>query len=407
MLGPLARAYREAFSGLPRPVWKLCAVSLLNRCGTMVMPFLALYLTRELGRSRADAGLALALWGVGGMVGSAIGGWAADRFGQLRVQALALWAGGAGFVLLGQLRSFAAVAAGIFVVAVVSDSVRPPMLAAVAAAAPPHLRTRALALLRLASNLGFAVGPAVGGFLALTSYGWLFVIDGATSWAAAGLLVAGLRGERRQERAARRSEGRGGGPSPLRDVPFLGLTLLFLLLVTVLYQVFTTAPLYYRQVLGFHEDRIGLLFALSTAVIVLAEMVLVRFAERFDAGRVAALGSFLLCAGFALLPFGSRFAWVAFTVLVWTTGEMLALPFTNALVALRAGPGNLGRYMGLYTIAASLAAAVAPVAGTAIWDRWGAAAPWRAAGALGVALGVGFALLAPALRRPPAAAAAG
>lgn len=399
MLGPLLRLYRQAYSGLPRPVWMLCAVAFVNRCGMMVLPFLALYLTRELGRSRTEVGWILALWGAGGMVGSLAGGWAADRLGLIRTQALSLWGAGAGFLVLSQLRSLPALGAGLFVVAAVSDALRPANLAAVAAAAPPQVRTRALGLLRLAANAGLAVGPAVGGALALMSYLWLFVADAATSWAAAALLVAGMRGERRREAEERRAP-RALAPtrSPLADGPFLLLLVLVFLLTLVLFQVWSTLPLYLRESYRLEEDRIGLLLALNTAVIVLVEMVLLRLVEGLSPTRVSAAGAFLLCGGFALMPLGGAFAWAAVTVVVWTFGEMLVLPFTNTLVAQRAGPGNLGRYMGLYMVAFSLSAAVAPVAGTAIWDRWGADALWWAAGALGVLLAVGFAALGPAFR---------
>jgi predicted MFS family arabinose efflux permease len=253
-----------------------------------------------------------------------------------------------------------------------------------------------------------AVGPAAGGVLALVGYGWLFVVDAATSWAAVALLLAGMRGERRLEAEARKKPAPvEASRSPATDGPFLFLLLLVFLLATVLFQLFSTLPLYLREVYQLREDRIGLLLALNTAAIVLVEMVLVRFAEGFSPTRVTALGAFLLCGGFALMPLGSSFAWAAVTVLVWTAGEMLVLPFTNALVAQRSGPGQLGRYMGLYALAFSLSAAVGPVAGTAVWEHWGPTVLWTGAGAVGLLLAGGFSALGPAFREREAASEGG
>jgi predicted MFS family arabinose efflux permease len=68
------RIYRDAFAGLPAQVWWLSATIFVNRAGTMVLPFLALYLTRERGLDVADVGGFLALYGVGAIAGIALGG---------------------------------------------------------------------------------------------------------------------------------------------------------------------------------------------------------------------------------------------------------------------------------------------------------------------------------------------
>ncbi|MBL8114393.1 MAG: MFS transporter, partial [Acidobacteria bacterium] len=48
---------------LHRDVWVLFAATLVNRMGTMVLPFLALYVTRDLGLSEDRAGLTLLVYG--------------------------------------------------------------------------------------------------------------------------------------------------------------------------------------------------------------------------------------------------------------------------------------------------------------------------------------------------------
>ena len=75
---------------LPRSVWVLAGVSLINRAGTMVVPFLILYLTRHLGFTPAHAGALFALYGLASLVAAPIAGRLCDRFGSVRVMAVSL-----------------------------------------------------------------------------------------------------------------------------------------------------------------------------------------------------------------------------------------------------------------------------------------------------------------------------
>jgi predicted MFS family arabinose efflux permease len=395
-MGRLIGAYRAAFEGLPREVWTLAAAMLVNRSGTMVLPFLSLYMTRMLGFTAEEAGRVLALYGFGALAGSLLGGWLSDRIGAVRVQVASLAASGIGFLAIGQAHGRAALALVVLATSVMAETFRPAVFTAVAAYSPPEVRVRSIALLRLAVNLGMSIGPAAGGLLAARHYGWLFVADAGTCWTAALILWLALV---RRERVQWRSDGASPGPSPWRDAPFVAFLWLMLLLAIVFFQLMSTLPLYWRQVYGLSEATIGSLLASNALVIVLFEMVLIRAIDRFQPLRVVALGSLLVCTGFALLPLGRSVAFGLFATMVWTLGEMLSLPLSNGVVALRAHPASRGRYMGAYTLAFSAAFVIAPVGGTTVYERLGPDALWAMAGALGVALAVGFTLLAPRMRQ--------
>ncbi len=398
MIRRLGRTYRDAFTGLPHAVWILSFVAFVNRSGTMVLPFLSLYLTRELGLSTLETGFILACYGGGSIVGTAAGGWLSDRVGAVRVQLASLVATGFGFLALARVQDPRALAAAVFAVSAIADAFRPAVMAATTEHAPAGVRTRALALLRLAVNLGMAIGPALGGFLATRNYAWLFVGDAATCWLAGVVLALSMRGlapaeedpSATAERAAR---------SPWTDPPFLAFLGLMLALTIVFFQVFTTLPLYFRDVYGLPEAAIGALFGLNAASIVVVEMPLVRALERRDTLRIVSVGALFVCAGFALMPFGRSAPWAALTVLVWTVGEMLWLPFSNGIVAHRAGPGSRGRYMGAYGTTFSIAFVVAPLAGTAVYAGLGARALWLGIGAVGIVVSAGFGVLARTLWR--------
>ena len=396
MFRAIATAYREAFSGLSRPVWLLSIASLVNRSGTMVMPFLVLYLTEKRGFTTTQAGQVLALYGLGAMVASYAGGWLCDRFSPLKVMKVSLALTGLSFLALGHLQSRLAIAAMVLLLSLVGEAFRPANLAALAAATGPAERTRSFALLRLAVNMGMTLGPSIGGFLALYDYGWLFVADGVTCLAATGLLwlipASAIDGAEPSEK----EEGRG---SPWRDGPFLVMMGLMFLLAVVVFQTASTFPLTLHDLYRFSEARIGLTLAINTLIIVVFEMILVHRLSARDPMAVLGFGSFLFCGGLALLPLGSSFAFAAFTVAVWTVGEMLAFPVSSSVVADRAKGGNLGSYMGVFHLAFAAAFVVAPLAGTWVYQRLGAGALWYGCGGVGILLWIGFHFLAAARPR--------
>jgi MFS family permease len=393
------RIYREAFSGLPRAVWILVLVGFINRTGTMVMPFLALYLTARHGFSAAGAGAMLSLYGIGAAAGTLAGGWLCDRTDPNRVQVASLLAGGVGLVALGFVEGRWAIALTIAVVAAVGEAFRPANSTALALACSPADRPRAFALRRLALNLGMTFGPAIGGFLALYDYRWLFLADGATCLLAALPARALLVPARRPAVAAGGATAPAVGRSPWRDGPFLALMGLFTVLAVLLFQLWGAYALTMRSAYGLGENKIGLLFAVNTLLIVGFEMVVVQAARGFAPLKVVGVGAALLGGGLGMIPFGAGFGYAALGAVVWTVGEMLSLPIAEAVVANRAGAGQSGRYMGLFTTSFSLAFVLAPLAGTATYERFGSDALWLGCGVLGLVLWAGFAALSGRLGR--------
>ena len=401
----LGRSYARAFSGLPGEVWILAVATLVNRAGTMVLPFLTLYLTGQFGWSPAAAGRMLALYGAGAIGGSFLGGWAADRWSPVAVQQFSLLGTGVGFLALTRLSSEHAFGIAMVAISLVAEMYRPALLAAAGKDVPAEVRGRSMGLLRLAVNAGMSIGPAVGGLLATVNYDLLFVADACTCWAAAAVLFLA------RHRAARRAKPPGletaAGTaslagSPWRDGPFLAFLGLALVLAIVFFQINGTFPLYLHHEYGLSEAGIGGLLGLNALIVVACEMLILHRVERLSPLAVIGPGAFLRCLGFALLPLGRGALFAAGTVVVWTVGEMLTLPLANIFVAARAGPGRAGRYIGAYTMAFSTAFLVAPALGLSVYGRFGGGVLWGAAGAVGGGLWLGFRALERVLASPPA-----
>jgi MFS family permease len=389
MFRAIATAYRDAFSGLSRSVWLLSLASLINRAGTMVMPFLVLFLVEKRGLTTAQAGQTLSLYGLAAMGASYYGGRLCDRFGPLRVMRWSLVLTGLSFWALGLVPGRLAISAMMMVLALVGEVFRPANLSALTVAADPGERTRSIALMRLAVNAGMSVGPTVGGLLAAVSYGWLFWVDGATSILAAGLLFFTFPGARAAPPVVR-PEGAAPARSPFRDLPVMAILGLMFVLGTVVFQITSTFPLSLRELYGFSEAWIGLTLAVNTVIIILFEMVLVHSLAGRDPLKLAGLGAFLFCLGLALLPFGRGFGYVMATVAVWTVGEMLTFPLITSAIAARAPEELRGTYMGLLNFSIAAAFVVAPLAGTWAYQHLGPRTLWLACGAVGFFVWVGF-----------------
>ncbi len=348
MFTSIFRSYREAFRGLPREVWYLAFVMLINRSGSMVLAFLTLYVNKELGYSEQLAGMVIAIFGVGSILGSLLGGWFTERVGAIRLQAIAFVLNAVGFVVLYQITDYLAFAVTLFLMSAAGEAFRPANAAAIAEYSPPELHRRAFALNRLAINLGFTVGPPIGGLLATYGYGWLFWIDAITCLLAAVALLGFFRGRHKPVKALVSDEKILATRSPWADLRFLWFLLLMLLTFSVFFQLLSTYPLYLTDEYQLEKWQIGVLMGLNTLGVVLCEMILVHAIRHWTPLRVIAWGSFFMCQGMAVLIFGNGFWFAAAAVLVWTLGEMLAMPQAMAFVAKYAGPSNQARFMGAY-----------------------------------------------------------
>jgi len=394
MVRRLGSSFRESFSGLPRPVWLLAAVSLVNRSGTMVIVFLALYLTEKKGFTTAQAGSLLGLYGIGAIAGSLLGGWLSDRMTARKIMAGSLVLSGFAYFLLGYVDRPATIAVLIVALSVVAEAFRPANAAALTEAAPPGERVRALALSRLAVNLGLTFGPAVGGVLATYSYGWLFLVDGGTSLLAAAILLAFL-GTGRAARPAGAHDGSAPSRSPWRDGPYLALLFLMLILASVLFQFISAWPIFLHERYGLSEAAIGSLTSVNTLIIVALQMPILKALGGRDHLKVAGFGAMLFCLGFAILPLGTGYPFAVMTVVVWTAGEMLSMPLIEGAAANRADERSRGSYMGVFTVAFTTAMTVGPFIGTWAYQAYGPESLWYGCGVAGIVAWAGFHWLAP------------
>lgn len=375
--------YLETFKGLSTEVWWLSLITLINRAGTMVIPFLSLYLTKSLGFTLQNVGWIMTCFGVGSVLGSWLGGKLTDRIGYYKVMSISLFLTGVLFVALQYVTTLLGFCIGIFLVMLVADTFRPAMFVALSAYSKPENKTRSVTLIRLAINLGFTAGPAVGGLI-ITSIGYhgLFWVDGITCLMAVVLLTQVLN----PKKARVLDEVKVENPvSVYKDKPFWIFFVAMFIFGFIFLQYFSTMPLYYRDVHHLSEFEIGLLFGLNGFFIFLLEMPLIKWLEgtKNSKSYLMLIGLLLTVFSFIVLLVSTWAGVLVIGILLMTIGEMIAFPFSNAFVIDRAKKGNQGEYMAFYSIAFSIAHIFGHNSGMQLVDKIGFDNTWSLITALG------------------------
>ena len=370
---------------LPREVWFLCLAILVNRAGTMVLPFLTLYLTVDRKFSPGKAGLALTVYGIAAIIIAPLAGRVSDRLGSLVILKLSMFLSGLILFVFPFVSSLYGILAITGVWAFAAESFRPPSMALIGRLTEPAQRKMAFALSRLAINLGISIGPVIGGFLAMRSFQSLFYVDGSTA-ILAGVLIAVMPWRTQGQVVASPEDPDAASsevPSPqpgyatvLRDRRFLYFLLAMLPVEMVFFQSLAAMPLFVVRDLHVSEAGFGMLLAINTVMIILTEVPLNTAMSTWSHRQTIALGALLVGAGFGGLALGGGVMGVAITVVIWTVGEMILLPASSAYVSDLAPPELGGAYMGLYTMGFSLAFAIGPWLGVQVLEKLGPVSIW-------------------------------
>ena len=370
----LLNLYKQSFSNLQRNIWVLSLAMFVNRSGSMVLLFTSLYMTNELHFSIGDAGVVMSLYGIGSVLGSYLGGWLTDRYSYFNIMIGALLSSGLILLFLLMVHSMVGIAIIIFMYALTSDLFRPANSKAIAVYSDAKNRTRSVSLVRLAVNLGFTVGPAVGGFVALyLGYKWIFVIDAITTMGAAALLYFYL--PRKHVETVPRNPAilKDSSTSAYRDVTYLIFIFLVSLWGTCFFQIFASIPQYFSKVCNYDEGTIGLLLALNGFLVVLIEMpLMMKLESKTNIFPFIRIGALLLPVSFLVLFFGkAMMIWAILYTVIITFSEIFAMPFMMNFALSRPHAERQGQYAALYSISFGISNIAAPLIGLGIANKYG------------------------------------
>lgn len=374
MLSKTISLYKNAYGGLSRSTWWLSLVMLINRSGTMVVPFMTMYLTQHIGVSISKAGFVMGLFGVGAIIGALIGGKLTDKIGSYYIQMSTLIGGGIMFIVLGQMQSYNAICVFTFLLALVNEAFRPANSVAIAHYSKEENRTRSYSLNRLAINLGWAAGGGLGGIIASYNYQLLFWVDGLTNLCGAALLYFVLAPSRNIATEVKVKKKKVAGRTAYQDTNYLIFIFLLFLFAMCFFQLFTTIPVFYKEEFHLSVLFIGMIMAMNGLLISVFEMILIfKLEGRRPLLHFISSGVVLIAVAYLLLNITGieKAGLVIGVMLLFTLGEILSMPFMNSYFVSRTQPHNRGQYAALFTVAWASAQAVGPYAGSLIAEHFG------------------------------------
>lgn len=394
-LSAITKRYISSYQGLSHESWMLSVVMLINRSGAMVLPFMTMFITSELGYGIKEAGYAMSCFGMGSLIGSWVGGWLVDRIGSYRVQYLSLFLSVPVYLIIPHYRSIIALSIALLILSIITECLRPANSVAIQLFAKPTNLTRAFSLNRMAINLGFSIGPGIGGLLVVISYDLLFYVNALGNLAAGVVFVLFFRNQKKRNELPDTKfhveTKKSNEKSPYRDRPFIWFTVFCTLYCIGFLQLLNTIPVFYQQGLGMDATDIGLVLAYSGFVIVILEMPMVDFLERRMALRhVLVFGALLTAMSFFAYTLHTSLliAYVSMTLL--SIGEIWMFPFMSAITAMRSGENNRGAYMGMNGLSFAIGFIVAPILGTYIQSMVGFEGLWYFITAILLITAIGF-----------------
>lgn len=393
------------YRNLPSAFWWLWASTFVARVANFVVPFSTLYLTMDRGISDSAAGSLVALYGLGTVGGSLVGGVTTDLFGSKRTLVIGYSAAGLATVALGLTSGTPALCGVMLLIGVFGGATRPSTNALTAQMVPDESQVRVFALNYWAMNVGFAAACLSAGLLATLGYATLFCLDGATTLLCALLVLLRVPkvtahrgpvarpappGHREQGHAGRKASWLG----PMRDPAFAAVVALSVVTAALLQQLTVTLPLAMRAS-GFSTVEYGMVAALNGALVCGLQMPVSSLVTRKRLTLSLALGSALLGLGFGLTAFAASLLGYVLTLAIWTLGEIVLAPAAPALAARLAPNDDQGKYQGLLSAAWGIGAIFGPAAGTWLFAEGGGMLLWGCCAVAGAAAAVGYLLLSP------------
>jgi len=374
----------------PQQFWLMFSGMLLSTMGTsMIWPFLMIYVSEKLDRPLAAVASLLTINSLMSLGSALVAGPIVDRAGRKWVLIISLIGNGLVYLLMGQANSLMQFALLMAFWGLFSPLYRIGGDAMLADLVPPEQRAEAFALLRMSNNVGIAIGPAIGGFIASSSYNIAFVCA-AAGLTGYGLLLAFFARETLPESGTMKRKLRHpleGYGIVLRDRHFLTATGGFMLAQMCIVPIWVLLSVYVKNNFGIPENQFGLIAATNAVMVILFQFAITQQTKRLSPLPVMAVGTSI----YALATFGISLAtgfwgfWLCMVVM--TFGELILVPTSSTYAANLAPADMRGRYMSIYGLSWGIASGIASPLGGFLNDNIGPQAIWYGASLTGV-LGV-------------------
>lgn len=402
----------------PAQFWLMFFGMFVSTIGSsMIWPFLMTYVTELLDVPLTTAASLMTINSIVALASAFLAGPVIDRLGRKWMMVVSLLGIGVVYLFYTRANSYAFVAALMALTGLFNPLYRVAGDAMMADLIPSEHRPDGYALLRMANNLGIAIGPTIGGFLAVSSYDFAF-LGAAAGMSAYALLIAVFARETLKKKdhpsvsagsAPAAREPLGGYLKVLADKPFMSFIIAFTLTQCCAALIWVLLNVHAKTNFGVLENRYGTIPMTNALMVVLLQALVTRQTRKHAPLPVLALGSLFYAAAvfsIAIVPAGANptAAYWSFwaSMVIMTTGELALMPTSTTYTAALAPADMRGRYMSIYSLTWGIAQGIAPLAGGYLSDTISPSAPWFAGSLVGLlAVGV-FVLLAMRAKRKSA-----
>lgn len=383
---------QQSVKNFPRQFWILFGGTLINSTGGgMVFPFLTLYLHQRLNISMTYVGIILMLWSASALIGQIIGGTLTDQLGRKKLMAVSLVSSASVMLVFGFADSFAIASIVVILAGFVGALYQPARDAMIADLVEPARRTQAYGLIRIVANLGIAIGPAMGGFLAARSYLITFFGNALLTFIFFVITLTLIR-ETKPAHAVNqpKTETAGNFFLVLRDTRFVIFCSAVALCTILAGQMMAVLPVYMKDNFGLGESYYGWVMTTNAAMVVALQYFITRATTKIPRLMLTTGGALLYALGVFSVSFGSVFLHFILAMVIYTFGEMILVPTSTAVTADFAPAEMRGRYMGMLGLTWSVGFGIGPTLGGLISDHIGPAAIWSMTAMSGVAAALIF-----------------
>ncbi len=391
------------YRGLPKPIYALFFATIMNGLGIFVYPFMVLLLTQHLGFSDAWTGAFMSLAALAYLPGSFVGGKLADKIGRKKVMVYGQLLASSMFIVCGFLGKSHLIPLFIFFHLMFDGATDPARSALMTDATTQENRQVSFSLNYLGYNIGFSVGPLIGGFLFYRAPQWLFFGNAIAGFVAI-IFVAFTVPESIPDQKA--IEASYSSDSTERGHPGSWLQAMLsrprLLLLAVCITFFSFAysqslfalPLYTTRLYGEAGATLyGSIMSLNAIVVVLSNAFLVMALRRFHPLRNIALAGILYAVGFSCLGLAQQPIWFYVLATIYTLGEVIDATNTQYYIANNTPMSHRARFSAILPVIMGTGHAIAPLIGGQVSTRYGLEILWILVGITAIVGTVGILIL--------------
>lgn len=337
----------------------------------MVIPFISILFHVEMGISMVAVGTVFSISSVSRALFGLLGGEASDRWGRVKIMGFSMLGRAGSFLLIAWLLNMGAgflpVSGLVILSSVLGAFYQPVAQAMVADVVVKERRVEAYSIIRIGGNLGWALGPAIGGFITAVSYSMLFLIGSLTALIAGGLILLFIK-ETLPELEGVSKFSFKDLIEIRKDHLFFAYCVISLFLFTVIGQLVATFSVFSVSSVGISKPLLGYLYTLNGGIVVLFQFPMSKFVERYRLTRVLIYGSILYLIGYFSVGLAKSFAWLFVCMTLVSIAEIVIMPASMTLVANMASEKHRGRYMGTFSLVHSLGWALGPLMGGFLLD---------------------------------------